>query len=57
MRAANIVQYLVREAKISPDRISAVGQASSRPVADNSTAQGRARNRRVTIVLEPIPGG
>ena len=57
VRAANIVQYLVREAKIPENRISAAGMAASRPVSDNATPQGRARNRRVTIVLEPLPEG
>ena len=32
---------------INPDRISTVGYGESRPVADNSTKDGRARNRRV----------
>jgi len=53
-RAANIVEMLVREQKVPPDRISAVGLADSRPVADNQTAAGRAKNRRIAIVLEPL---
>jgi chemotaxis protein MotB len=56
-RAANIVEFLVREAKIPENRISAAGMAASRPVSDNTTPQGRTRNRRVSIVLEPLPGG
>lgn len=36
---------------IEPDRIRALGFGSDRPVADNATAEGRARNRRVDIRL------
>jgi len=34
---------------IEPDRLEARGYGSSRPVADNSTAEGRARNRRIEL--------
>jgi chemotaxis protein MotB len=51
VRAANIAQLLVEQAGVDPRRISAVGLADSRPIADNRTAAGRARNRRVTIVI------
>ncbi|HUF25838.1 MAG TPA: OmpA family protein [Gemmatimonadaceae bacterium] len=36
---------------IAPSRITVVGHASASPVADNATAEGRARNRRVEIIL------
>ena len=51
LRAANIAQLLVEEAGLKPSQVSAVGLADSRPVADNGTPQGRARNRRVAIVV------
>jgi flagellar motor protein MotB len=38
------------------DRISVEGFGETRPVADNSSQAGRANNRRVEIVLEPISG-
>lgn len=52
VRAANIAQLLVEQAGIDPSRISAVGYGDSHPVADNRTPEGRARNRRVVIVLQ-----
>jgi outer membrane protein OmpA-like peptidoglycan-associated protein len=39
---------------IPSDKIRAQGLGSSRPVADNNTAEGRANNRRVEIIVEPL---
>ena len=52
-RAESVRAYLVREG-IPSDKIRADGLGSSRPVAENSTAEGRANNRRVEIVVEPF---
>jgi len=38
---------------VAQDRIKAVGIGPDRPVADNKTAEGRANNRRVEIIVEP----
>ena len=38
-------------ATLKPDRLSAEGRADTEPVADNSSAEGRARNRRVEVTL------
>ena len=46
-RAAAVKAKLAADYGISADRISAVGYGESRPVANNATAEGRARNRRV----------
>lgn len=51
-RRANAVRdYLVRRG-YPADRVQARGLGKTRPIADNATAEGRANNRRVEIVLE-----
>jgi outer membrane protein OmpA-like peptidoglycan-associated protein len=50
-RAQTVRDHLV-ERGIPPDRIRAVGYGKNRPVADNGSADGRANNRRVEIVIQ-----
>jgi len=50
-RATYLLQYLITTANISPERLSAVGYGQYRPVASNETAEGRAANRRVDVVV------
>ncbi|WP_136524496.1 OmpA/MotB family protein [Geomonas ferrireducens] len=50
-RATNVLRYLVKQEDFDPANISAAGYGEYRPVADNSDADGRAKNRRVDIVL------
>jgi outer membrane protein OmpA-like peptidoglycan-associated protein len=52
-RAEAVRSYLVRSG-YPADRILAEGIGESRPIADNSTSEGRANNRRVEIVLGPV---
>lgn len=52
-RAEAVRSFLISQG-IPSDKIRAEGLGSSRPVADNSTAEGRANNRRVEIVVEPL---
>lgn len=52
-RAEAVRQALIKTHNVSPVRLTAKGYGESRPVADNSTPQGRAENRRVVI---SIPG-
>ncbi len=49
-RALSVVRYLIKRG-IQEDRIRAVGCGESRPVTSNATASGKARNRRVEIVV------
>lgn len=54
-RAASTRDYLVARG-VGMNRIAIDGRGSREPVADNSTVEGRARNRRVEIfVAEPAP--
>ena len=51
-RATNILRYFVYTLEIiEPDRIQAVGHGEYRPIASNSTAEGRQANRRVEILI------
>ena len=52
-RADSVRTYLVSRS-IESSRIRAEGRGELRPIADNSTAEGRANNRRVEIVVEPL---
>jgi OOP family OmpA-OmpF porin len=49
-RANTVLNYLVSNG-IDGDRLSASGFGENSPVADNATAEGRARNRRVDLVV------
>ncbi len=54
-RAATVATYLVNRG-IDQQRILAYGRGFSEPIADNSTAAGRAMNRRVELRFSPITG-
>jgi len=48
MRAKSVMDYLIHHG-IDASRLSAHGYGESQPVADNATAEGRAKNRRVEL--------
>jgi OOP family OmpA-OmpF porin len=50
-RAAAVKDYLIKEAGVDSSKITAVGYGKTKPVADNKTAAGRAKNRRVEILI------
>jgi chemotaxis protein MotB len=52
-RASTVVNFLIGQG-VSASRLSAIGYAEEHPIASNSTAAGRARNRRVEIVLQRL---
>ncbi len=52
-RATNVVRLLSDEYGMDAHRLTASGRGEYFPVADNSTAEGKAKNRRTEIVLSP----
>lgn len=52
-RANGVVRVLSKDYSVDPTRLMAAGKGKFNPVADNSTAEGRAKNRRTEIVLNP----
>jgi len=51
-RAGAVRSYLLQRG-VDANRLAAVGYGLTRPVADNSTAAGRAQNRRVEVLIVP----
>jgi outer membrane protein OmpA-like peptidoglycan-associated protein len=51
-RANAVRQYLLANMGIPEDKVTAVGYGESRPIASNDSAEGRAKNRRIEIVLQ-----
>lgn len=52
-RAESVSTFLASEFGVPLFRMTAVGYGETRPIANNETAQGRARNRRIDIRIEP----
>lgn len=55
-RANAVRDYLIAQG-VPPDELTAKGYGKTRPIADNRTAQGRARNRRVVLEVLDNPRG
>lgn len=53
-RATSVLHYLESKCGIAPEKLSATGYGEYRPVASNSTSQGRQANRRVEIIIKPV---
>lgn len=51
---ANSVRGYLSQRGVSASRLEAIGYGFSRPVADNNTAEGRAQNRRVEVLIIPL---
>ncbi len=52
-RATNVVRFLQEKAEIPAQRLVAAGYGPYHPISSNATASGRARNRRIEILLTP----
>lgn len=58
-RAESVTKYLENTFQINPFRMTAVGYGETRPIADNSTEEGKRKNRRINAVVacvKDIPG-
>lgn len=55
-RAASVAAYLVSRGVLR-DRLFVAGRGESQPIASNDTEQGRAKNRRVEVIVRPFTGG
>lgn len=54
-RAVEVVQFLITQGMTSSN-IGAAGYGENDPVADNSTEDGKAQNRRIEVILMPLLG-
>lgn len=52
-RATSAVRYLIENGGLDPTRVIAAGLGEHHPIASNDSTEGRARNRRIEIVLMP----
>jgi len=52
-RATAIVQILQENATINPENLTAAGRGEHAPVATNDTTEGKAKNRRIEVILTP----
>ena len=52
-RAASVVRYFQEKIDLDPKEMEAVGRSFYQPEASNDTKEGRARNRRVEILIAP----
>lgn len=52
-RSTAIARILIKNYEVNPTRIITSGRSQFFPIADNSTEEGRAKNRRTEIILEP----
>jgi len=53
LRASSVVQYLQNNYGVDPKRLTAGGRGEYNPLASNSTAVGKQRNRRTQIIITP----
>ncbi|MFC4309323.1 OmpA family protein [Steroidobacter flavus] len=56
-RADAVKQYLVSQLGANAEKVSSIGYGEARPVATNETAVGRARNRRIDLVIHVAGSG
>ena len=53
LRASSVVQYLIDQFGVAPNRLTAGGRGEFNPIASNDTEIGKQRNRRTQIIITP----
>lgn len=53
-RATTVTRHLINHG-LDPKRLRAVGYADTRPLEENTSREGRMRNRRVSLIMAPAP--
>jgi chemotaxis protein MotB len=56
-RATSVLRLVQARSQLPPSQLAASGYADTRPIGDNATAEGRAANRRVEIVVHSLVDG
>ncbi len=51
-RAESVRKYLIEKLGIAAERVTAKGYGPDKPIADNATPEGRAKNRRIEAAIE-----
>jgi chemotaxis protein MotB len=52
-RATSVVRIMLSNSSLDPSILTAAGRGEFSPIADNSTPQGKAKNRRIEVILTP----
>lgn len=55
-RSISVVQILMNNERLDPKNLTIAGRSKYAPVASNNTAEGRAKNRRIEVILSPKLG-
>jgi chemotaxis protein MotB len=51
-RSASVANYILDSTELEPGRLSISGFADSKPIASNDTFEGRAKNRRIEVIVD-----
>ena len=51
-RSAAVADYLLGNTELQQGRVTVVGYADSKPIATNDTREGRAKNRRIEVIVD-----
>ena len=54
-RAQSVMDYITNKMRIPDYRITAIGYGDARPISNNKAAEGRAKNRRIDLIIAPKP--